>query len=349
MESEAAFTLPAEAQTIAFASKDGARTAYLVTSADAEWVEAVELGPGDAFAALDARTPAANESLAKHGPRVRLAMADLLPVVEGLHHVAAGANYPEHGAEVSVEAPFLFPKLAFPDGPVHRLAAQPGWLLDYEVEIALVFDRDLASAGDLAAARAGVFLANDFTERAELVHEADLSTPGVGGGFGNAKGKPGFFPTGPFLVVPRDWRAFVRRTGMRLRVNGDERQRAHGSEMIWDVDGIVARALPLRGKPHFVHEGRPVALLGDRLPRGTSVLTGTPGGVVFQSPSRGFLARSLAAWAWELAFLREGPVSFVKRRYVETLRAEGRFLQPGDEVVAEADGLGRVTSRIAVP
>ncbi len=334
------------AWTLAFAMRGDERRAYLVTSIDGETLEGVELGTGDAFAALDAQSLAATLALARSGPRRVLAIGELLPVIEGSHHVAAGANYAEHGAEVDVAAPFLFPKLAAPDAARQRLASAPDWLLDYEVEIALVFDRELASEADLEAARAGVFLANDFTERAQLALEADLSRPGVGGGFAGAKGKPGFLPTGPFLVVPRDWRDFVRSREIRLRVNGEERQRARGSEMIWSVDEILRRALALAGQPHFAHEGRALALVERGIPRGMAVLTGTPGGVVFRTPGAGFVASQAARWAFGLSFLDSGVEDFVKRRYVEQLRDEQRFLRPGDVVVAEGDALGSIETRI---
>lgn len=340
-----------QAFTIAFAARDGVRRAYLVTAVAGDSVEAVELGPGDAFEALDARSDAENSALAHTEKRVQLALTQLLPVLAQTQQIAAGANYPEHGAEVDVDAAFLFPKVATPDASVHRLAVSPDWLLDYEVEIAVVFDRDIASEADLRAARAAVFVINDFTERAQLLHEADLSQPGIGGGFAEAKGKPGFLPTGPFLVIPRDWRAFVAACEIRLSVNGVERQRAHGREMIWSVDEIVRRALALAGKPHFVHGGRTFALVEGAIRRGTGILTGTPGGVVFHTPSRGFILKSLVRWLVTFAFLDAGPVDFVKQRYEEELQRQRVFLQPGDVVIAEGDDLGTIETRVeaAVP
>jgi len=332
--------------TIAFAERDGVRRAHLVTAVDGDALEAVELGPGDAFAALDARSDEENLALARNGERVRLALAELLPLLEGAQQIAAGANYPEHGAEVDVDATFLFPKIATPAVSVHRLAVAPDWLLDYEVEIAVVFDRDIANEAELDAARAGVFVVNDFTERAQLVDEADLSQPGIGAGFAEAKGKPGFLPTGPFLVIPRDWRAFVAACEIRLFVNGAQRQRAHGSEMIWNVDEIVRRSLALAGQPHFVHSGRPVALVDAAIPRGMGILTGTPGGVVFKTPSGGFMAKGLAGWLGSFGFLDGGPVSFVKRSYVEDLRRQQVFLRPGDVVTAQGSGLGSIVTHV---
>jgi 2-keto-4-pentenoate hydratase/2-oxohepta-3-ene-1,7-dioic acid hydratase in catechol pathway len=340
---------PERALTVAFAERGGAREAFLVAGVDADGLEAIPLGTGDPFAALAARSDAALAALLREGARTRLPLDALLPVLESAHHIAGGANYPEHGAEVDVHAPFLFPKLVTPTSSQQPLAMQPGWLLDYEVEIAVVFDRDIRDEADLAAARAGVFVVNDLTERAQLTLEADLSTPGVGGGFANAKGKPGFLPTGPFLVVPGDWRAFVRDCEIRLSVNGSERQRARGGEMIWSVDELVRRALALAGEPLFEHEGRRVALAPAGIPRGTAILTGTPGGVAFSMPGTGFIAAGAARWLVSGWFLEEGAEAYVRRRWVEELRKSGAFLRPGDRVIAEGAGLGAIVTAIQAP
>jgi 2-keto-4-pentenoate hydratase/2-oxohepta-3-ene-1,7-dioic acid hydratase in catechol pathway len=337
------------ALTLAFAERGGARTAFLVAAAGEDSVSAVALGPGDAFAALAARSEAELTALLRDGPREQLALAELLPVLEGAQHVAGGANYAAHGAEVGAAAPFLFPKLVTPTPWQSQLAVQPGWLLDYEVELALVFDRDIESASDLTAARAGVFLIDDFTERAQLALEADLSTPGVGAGFADAKGKPGFLPTGPFLVVPRDWRAFVRDCEIRLHVNGRERQRARGGQMVWDVDELVRRTLALGATQRFRYAGEPIALTPGRIPRGTGLLTGTPAGVAFRTPGTGFVTVNAAWWAASFAFLDGGVQEFVTRRWVEKLREDGVFLRAGDVVIAEGRGLGAIVTQIVVP
>ncbi len=342
--------LPAEeGDTIAFAERDGARAAFLVVATSDASISGVALGGGDAFAALAALGPEALATLRRDGPRVELAMSALLPVLEGTQHVAGGANYVEHAREADVEAPFLFPKLVSPTAWSSSLAVQPDWLLDYEVELAVVFDRELASLADLGAARVGVAVVNDFTERAQLTREADLSLPGVGGGFADAKGKPGFLPTGPFLVVPRDWRTFLRECEIRLHVNGAERQRARGRGLIWSVDELVRRTLALGPGPRFTHEGRSVGLTPGRLPRGMAILTGTPGGVVFRTPGAGFIASNAAWWAASFAFLGEDVESFVKRRWVEELREGGAFLRPGDVVIAEGHGLGGIVTQIVAP
>jgi 2-keto-4-pentenoate hydratase/2-oxohepta-3-ene-1,7-dioic acid hydratase in catechol pathway len=338
---------PEVGDTVAFVRRGGAREAVLVVSASETHASGVPLGTADAFAAL-AGGPEAVAAL-RTGARVEVALSELLPVIEGGQHIAGGANYREHGEEVDVAAPFLFPKLAEPTPWQSGLTVRQEWLLDYEVEIGVVFDRDLGSAGDLADARVGVFLANDFTERAQLTREADLSVPGVGGGFANAKGKPGFLPTGPFLVIPRDWRAFVRDCEIRLHVNGAERQRARGGELIWDVEELVRRALALGPEPRFVHEGRQVALTPGHIPRGMAIVTGTPGGVVYRTPGFGFMAAQAAWWAVTFSFLDSNAQAYVKEAWIESLREGGAFLRAGDVVIAEGRGLGAIVTHVQAP
>jgi 2,4-diketo-3-deoxy-L-fuconate hydrolase len=342
--------LPAdEAITVAFAQQGGVREAFIVVAAGEDELSGIPLGTADALAAFAALDETGLAALLRDGARRPLATSDLLPVIESAQNIAGGANYVEHGEEVDVPAPFLFPKVAKPTAWRSSLAAQPGWLLDYEVELAVVFDRDIATAADLDAARAGVFLINDFTERAQLTMEADLSVPDVGGGFANAKGKPGFLPTGPFLVIPRDWRGFVRDCEIRLYVNAGERQRAKGGEMIWTPDELARRALALGPEPRFTHERRALALAPNGIPRGTAILTGTPGGVVFGTPSTGFIASNAAWWAASFSFLDADVETHVKQRWVEELRAGGAFLRAGDLVVAEANGLGAIVTSIVEP
>jgi 2-keto-4-pentenoate hydratase/2-oxohepta-3-ene-1,7-dioic acid hydratase in catechol pathway len=330
---------PEQALTVAFAEQDGARQAFLVVSASEDAIDAVALGAGDAFAALAARSPDETAQLLRDGPRMRLALAELLPVIESAQNLAGGGNYAKRGA------PFLFAKLAAPTPWQGRLAAQPDWLLDYEVEIALVFDRDLASAADLEATHAGVFLVNDFTEHAQLMREGDRSQPGVGLGFANAKSKPGFLPTGPFLVIPRDFRAFVRGCEIRLHVNGAERQRASGGQMKWGPDELVRHSLALAPQPQLA--GDPLgALTAHGIRRGTALLTGTPAGVAFRPPDAAFGAKSRALWVLTLGFLREEADAFAMRSWAEEMRSRKVFLRGGDVVIAEGAGLGTIVTHI---
>jgi len=185
--------------------------------------------------------------------------------------------------------------------------------LDYEVELCFVTLRPLAAAEDPSAF--GVLLCNDFTERWTLAK--GMLGPGEMGtrGFADAKSRPGFLPVGPFLVVPRELERFLAGVTLELWVNGSLRQRASAQDMIWKLPALVERAFAWRER-ELRYAGGTVSLLPDgrSLPARTLVLSGTPGGVVFR-PSN--------------------------------LWRGGLYLQPGDEVVARASGLGALRNRVA--
>jgi len=149
--------------------------------------------------------------------------------------------------------------------------------------------------------------------------------------------------------VPVDWRAFLREVEIHLDVNGARHQQASPADLIWDVDEIARRSLALAGKPLFTFGGAPVTLLDDGIPKGMAILTGTPGGVVFNSPSNGFIARGIAGWIFGFHFLDRGATDHVKERLIDQSRTRRIYLQPGDEVVAEARWLGRITTTVAPP
>jgi 2-keto-4-pentenoate hydratase/2-oxohepta-3-ene-1,7-dioic acid hydratase in catechol pathway len=277
-------------------------------------VEAVALPEADDPIALLERTTAAElRAAVVVRPRVSVALVELgLPAELGAVHVAAGANFREHGDEVGVDEPFLFPKLVQPTPYASDVPSAAR--LDYEVELCFVALRPLASAADVPG-RFGVLLCNDFTDRWTLVK--GMLAPGEMGtrGFADAKGRAGFLPVGPFLVVPDDLDAFLAGVTLELWVNGALRQRSPARAMIWDLPTLVERSFAWRERVYH-HAGgeRSILPAAGGIPAGTLVLSGTPGGVVF-APSN--------VWRGSL------------------------YLQPGDEVVARANGLGALQSRVA--
>jgi 2-keto-4-pentenoate hydratase/2-oxohepta-3-ene-1,7-dioic acid hydratase in catechol pathway len=290
------------------------RELLLVTGIERERVTALVVPEADdpitALASEDAHTLL---SRAQHGLRASVPLAELgLPADLGAVHVAAGTNFREHGEEVGVDEPFLFPKLVQPTPWNAEVPAAAR--LDYEVELCFVALRPLASAADVAG-RFGVLLCNDFTDRWTLVK--GLLGPGEMGtrGFADAKGRPGFLPVGPFLVVPHDLDAFLAGVTLELWVNGALRQRSPASAMIWDLATLVERSFAWRERA-YRHAGgaRSILPAPDGIPARALVLSGTPGGVIFQ-PSN--------VWRGSL------------------------YLQPGDEVTARASGLGALQSRVA--
>jgi 2-keto-4-pentenoate hydratase/2-oxohepta-3-ene-1,7-dioic acid hydratase in catechol pathway len=303
-------------EALSFARRDGpnGRELLLVTGLERERVTALVVpGADDPITALEREDADAILARAQHGVRMSIPLAELgLPAELGERHVAAGTNFRAHGEEVGVEEPFLFPKLVAPTPWAGEVPAASR--LDYEVELCLVALRPLADGGDVAGAF-GVLLCNDFTDRWTLAK--GMLGPGEMGtrGFADAKGRPGFLPVGPFLVVPRDLDRFLAGVTLELWVNGALRQRAPATDMIWPLPELVERAFAWRERPYRYAGGR-VSLLPDgrTLPARTLVLSGTPGGVIF---------RLTNLWRGSL------------------------YLQPGDEVVARATGLGALRNRVA--
>lgn len=282
--------------------------------------------------------------------RTIVPIADLLPVATSGNNIAAGTNYAEHGEEASIDTPFLFPKIADPTPHGSALALDPEWLLDYEVELAVVFDRDIQTANDLQYARAGFFVVNDFTERATLLREADLSDPSAGHGFANAKGQPGFLPTGPWLIVPRgDWREAYQQLQIKLTVNGEERQNESADQMIWDVDQIIAQTFKTGGKGPWSHRGDAVSLYENSIEKGTAILTGTPGGVVFNAPGMGYITVQGLRWVFSFSFTGQSLLDYMAAQLEEDLQEGGTFLQAGDKVVASGTSLGSIDTEITAP
>lgn len=278
------------------------------------------------------------------GAAVRVQAAELLaPVDLGGHHVAVGTNYPEHAGEASVEeGPFLFAKLVAPTGPRAPVAAGEA-LLDYEVELAFVPLQPLRP-GDQPQ-RMGLILCNDYTDRALLLRHVDVWDPTSGKGFTTGKSLPGYLPVGDLFVVPRDLRAFAAGLELRLWVNGEPRQEARVAEQIWDLDRILAETWARRDVT-WEHRGGRVSLLAadGTIPARALIMSGTPGGTVFQGVDWGTRLRGV--WRW----LRGGGSAPLAARvveaYIDEARAAGRYLQPGDRVTIRVDRLGVIENAI---
>jgi 2-keto-4-pentenoate hydratase/2-oxohepta-3-ene-1,7-dioic acid hydratase in catechol pathway len=223
--------------------------------------------------------------------------------------IAAGTNYAEHAAEVSVDdPPFLFPKLAQPTP--WNAAVRRAMRLDYEAELCLVPLSDIVHPDQ--DVEFGLLLCNDFTDRWTLVREIDLGEPMGLTGFAAAKGQPTFLPTGYLLVIPRrpDFYEGIR---LELFVNDRLRQRFRAGDMILKPQDIVAQSFANADAPYRRGEARVELIAGGRIPKGTLILTGTAAGVIF---------RPVNVWN------------------------AGVYLAPGDLVRTRADFLGEMSNRI---
>ena len=350
----------AEALTLArYRGDDGQPATLLVTGFDGRSVTGIPLmalgaaTTGDPLRDL-ASLPRRPETAAAlpANPRLSLPYEALLPSApEGSIHIGTGTNFPEHAAEANSGSVFQFPKFGTASPARTTIAAQPGILLDYEVELCMRFDRDIASLADFDAALKGVFLCGDFTNRNALVELADPDNLDSGFGFSDSKSGPGHYPSGPFLVVPRDWKRFVADARMTTEVNGKRRQDARGREMVMDFRALAAKSLGDMQRARFLYQGRFHRLAPQgRITADMTLMSGTSEGVIFTPPTRADMIEGVLAFG-----LAGGPLSgaglvdTVKRRFIANELAGGHFLQPGDEVRHGSNHLGDIVVEVTRP
>lgn len=174
--------------------------------------------------------------------------------------LAVGLNYRDHAQESKMKVPsepVCFSKsvhsLSGPDDDI--IIPVGAEKVDWEVEIGLVIGELAyqASVDEAARAIGGYFLANDVSEREwQLEREGQWS---------KGKSAPTFCPIGPW-VVPASDLPDADDIRLTLSVNGDTRQDARTSSMIFGFAQIVSKLSEYM-------ELRP----------GDIILTGTPDGV----------------------------------------------------------------------
>jgi 2,4-diketo-3-deoxy-L-fuconate hydrolase len=133
----------------------------------------------------------------------------------------------------------------------------PGVQHDWELELALVIGHAARNVSREQAMEcvAGYMISNDVSTRDVMVRPNFSMTD-----FLMTKGRPGFFPTGPYLV-PREFVEDYRRLRLTLRVNGEVMQDELVDDIIYGVEDLVSYA-------SSVTDLRP----------GDILLTGSPGG-----------------------------------------------------------------------
>jgi 2-keto-4-pentenoate hydratase/2-oxohepta-3-ene-1,7-dioic acid hydratase in catechol pathway len=184
--------------------------------------------------------------------RIPLSDVRLLAPVTPSKVIAVGLNYQSHLGERDPAAyPGLFAKyptsIVGPEAPIVRPPDSEN--LHYEGEMVVVIGREAKNVPVEEAGRYvfGVTAGNDVSERDW--QSADLQ-------WFRAKGSDTFGPLGPVLVVGLDHNDLLLQT----RVNGELRQSARTSDLIFDVEEIVSYV------SHYV-----------TLYPGDIIFTGTPG------------------------------------------------------------------------
>lgn len=343
---------PDEALTFARITKDGRRHVIAVTGYESGRVEGIDLNR-ELASTLDDPIKLFNErgydSLhaavrsASTAWRVSAAATELeMPIDIGAHHIAAGTNFRAHADDAGTERPFLFAKLVQPTGAFESVDAGRG-LLDYEVELAFVPLAPLAQG--TRPERMGLILCNDYTDRETLMRHIDAGDIESGKGFTTGKSFPGYLPVGNLFVIPRELRAFAPRIELRLYVNKRLRQRAMASEMIWDIDEILAQTWARRDV-RWEHRGAQVALLPGSgvIGSDTLILTGTPHGTVFAGLPKRYMLSGLLSWL--LGGWSRSVPDHVIDAYAAGARTARAYLQAGDHVTIHVEKLGVVRNRV---
>jgi 2,4-diketo-3-deoxy-L-fuconate hydrolase len=181
------------------------------------------------------------------------------PIARPSKLIGVGLNYCDHAKEMDSrlpDDPKLFMKATSAISGVHDALFLPigSTHTDYEVELALVIGHVAKNIKEDEALNhvAGYTICNDYSERDWQKNRH--------GQFVKGKSADGFAPLGPVLVLsdcidPRDLRLW-------LSVNGEVRQDARTSDMVFDCAQLVSRI------SHYM-----TLLPGD------VITTGTPSGV----------------------------------------------------------------------
>jgi 2-keto-4-pentenoate hydratase/2-oxohepta-3-ene-1,7-dioic acid hydratase in catechol pathway len=184
------------------------------------------------------RAALADGTLTAAGTVEELGLRYGAPVAQPTKVVCVGLNYRDHAEETSAVAPtepILFMKdpstVIGPDDEVlvPRLSVKTDW----EVELAVIIGqtgRYLTSDADALACIAGFAVANDVSEREFQIER--------GGQWDKGKSCETFNPLGPWLV-PTDEIADPQALGLRLWVNGEQRQNGNTTNMIFGVVEVV--------------------------------------------------------------------------------------------------------------
>ena len=170
--------------------------------------------------------------------------------------VCVGRNYADHAKELGNEVPkepliFLKPPSSIiRSGDPIRLPRQSA-KVEYEGEIGVVIGRTLSRAKEIesAGAVARIFAANDVTARDLQKSDSQWT---------RAKGFDTFCPIGEAVSTPVPFQELTVVT----RVNGEERQRGTGAQMVFSIPAILSYISSIM-----------------TLEPGDLVLTGTPAGV----------------------------------------------------------------------
>ncbi|TAA48670.1 fumarylacetoacetate hydrolase family protein [Corallincola spongiicola] len=277
--------------------------------------------------------------------------------------VAAGLNYADHRSETGFSSSaseddlLLFAKRTAPTGayqdvPIgYRLGTtEKVALLDYEVELALVLlqEIDLNNLPDefVFSHNIAFMVANELSDREPIIIAPDT-------GYVQGKSHPGYLPLGPWMIHGSDiepsWRQGGRHSLTLSLLVQDEggfiirtQQQGLSSQMLFNGYRILQILADRYQRQSLTcmrdRYGVPAALhLADgKLPAGSLILTGTPGGTAIKAPS---LADKLGLFI-DAGLSLNGARALFLQRQMEAADHLG-YLQVGDLVYTAIGRLGR--------
>jgi 2-keto-4-pentenoate hydratase/2-oxohepta-3-ene-1,7-dioic acid hydratase in catechol pathway len=255
-------------------------------------------------------------------------VAWLSPITRNQQFVCQGANYRRHMIESGMNPDAKTYNMLFTKAPSCIVPADADLVrprhvrfLDYEIELGLVFKRDITSRQAVTETNlheyiAGIVIVNDYSAR-------DIQIPQMQ--FYKGKSYRSFGPVGPYLCLlePQDI-PLLRQLELKLTVNGSVRQQDSTANLVY---GPAETLTELSG----IHD----VYVGDLL------ATGTPAGCALNIPSPGkqrFAALLPEAAKWKL--------------FMKVQAGRTQYLKPGDVVearIASPDGridLGRQRNRV---
>ncbi|MDH4282005.1 MAG: fumarylacetoacetate hydrolase family protein [Myxococcales bacterium] len=258
-----------------------------------------------------------NDLSALHGDQVDQSKVKVLsPVTRNQQLICLGANYRSHMVESGVDPDakkfnMVFRKASSCIVPADSDVVRPDHvaLLDYEVELGLVLRRDITAPltvtdDNLHELVAGVTIVNDYSAR-------DVQLPQMQ--FYKGKSYRTFGPVGPYLcLLAQEDMPYLRDLRLNLRVNGEVRQDASTSELVFRPAETLTELSGIQD----LHAGDLIA-------------TGTPAGCALRVPPphvQRIAALLPEATRWRL--------------FLQSQMKRPQYLKPGDVVessIASAD------------
>jgi 2,4-diketo-3-deoxy-L-fuconate hydrolase len=265
----------------------------------------------------------------------------IIPIDTSNKHIAMGGNYLEHGKEVNIENPWIFPKIVSPTNAFANVPRNTE-MLDSEVEMGLVILEDLKKE-DGFPEYMGIILVNDFSDRKLLVEKTNIMSKEACTGCTAGKSRENYLPIGNLLIIPRDFQTFYPDIEIQLYINEKLRQKASVSELTLNPSQIIEYIWTNANKLYnYQNEKIPLIDNPNLIKEGTIVLTGTPAGVIFSPPSGKQIMEGIANYGLSFNWWNRSPLD----SYFKGAEESGVFLQSGDRIISSGTYLGILNQNI---